>query len=158
MSDNILTQERLKELLSYDPETGIFVWVKSKKVAGCTRFDLRKKITINFKQYYAHRLAWLYMTGALSKDIDHIDRNPSNNQFANLRLATKSENQHNRVKQKNNKSGYKGVLYFARTGRWRANIFVNNTNMYLGFFNSALEANAAYLAAQKIYHPTFPGI
>ena len=154
MATRILTQDRLKQLLLYTPETGVFT--RNGKVAGCTRPDGYNKINVDGVQWYAHRLAWLYMTGTLAKDIDHRDRNPSNNRFANLRAVTKSENQHNRVKQRNNTSGYKGVIYFKRTGRWRANIWVNNAPIYLGYFDTPAEANAAYIDAQRVYHAFTP--
>ena len=156
MTDKILTQDRLKELLNYNPETGVFT-KKSGKIAGTVRPDGYQKITIDWKQYYSHRLAWLYMTGELSKDVDHIDRNPSNNRFNNLRSVTKSQNQHNRVKQCNNTSGYKGVIYFKRTGRWRANIWVNDANHYLGYFDTPEEASAAYQNAAVLFHSHRPG-
>ena len=156
MTDKILTQDRLKELLNYDPETGVFTR-KCGKVAGTQRPDGYRKITIDRVQHYSHRLAWLYMTGELTNDVDHKDRDPSNNQFSNLRVVTKSQNQHNRVKQCNNTSGYKGVIYFKRTGRWRANIWVNDENHYLGYFDTAEEASIAYQNAAMLFHSHRPG-
>ena len=155
MTTNILTQARLRLVLDYDPETGVFTR-KSGKIAGTTRPDGYKKITVDQVQYYAHRLAWLYMTGDLSKDIDHIDRNPSNNCFSNLRAVTKSQNQHNRVKSVNNTSGYKGVVYFKRTRRWRAVIWVDNSPCYLGYFATPEEANVAYQNAAIRFHSHRP--
>ena len=167
MSDNILTQERLKELLSYDPETGVFVRVKALKghaqlgrIAGSVNTITGYLfITIDLKKYGAQRLAWLYMTGKFPPvDIDHIDRNPLNNTFVNLRAVTKSENQHNREKSRNNTSGHKGVCYDKSRGKWLANIGFNGSVKNLGRFPTPEEASAAYLAAQKIYHPTCPTI
>ena len=166
MSDNILTQERLKELLSYDPETGVFVRIKQTSsnakigdVAGAARRDGYRIIQIDHKQFTAHRLAWLYMTGAFPPDqIDHIDRNPTNNRFANLRAVTQSENMHNLGKSKYNSSGYRGVNYQKCCKKWYASIKLNNVQKNLGRFSTPEEASAAYLAAQKIYHPTCPTI
>lgn len=166
MSKNILTQERLKELLSYDPETGVFVWltqppnkIKIGDVAGATRRDGYRSIKIDQKQFTAHRLAWLYMTSAFPPDqIDHIDRNPTNNRFVNLRAVTQSENMHNLGKYKCNKSGYKGVTYEKCRKKWYASIKTNNVQKNLGRFSTPEEASAAYLAAQRIYHPTCPGL
>jgi hypothetical protein len=166
MTTNTLTQERLKELLTYDPETGVFVWVtrpsKSIKVgdvAGSFRPDGYRQIQIDGAQFRAHRLAWLYMTGTFPPDqIDHIDRNPTNNQFTNLRAVTGSENQHNSGKPKDNTSGYRGVSYDKRDKKWRASIRLNNVLKNLGYFPTPEEASVAYLAAQRIYHPTCPTI
>lgn len=156
MTNKILTLDHLKELMDYDPATGIFTR-KSGKVAGALRPDGYRKIMIENVQYYSHRLAWFYMTGELSKDVDHIDRNPSNNQFINLRAVSKSQNQHNRIKQRDNTSGYKGVIYFKRTGRWRANIWVNDVNHYLGYFSTPEEASMAYQNAAMVFHTHRPG-
>ena len=166
MSDNILTQERLKELLSYDPETGVFVWVgptsnkiKIGAVAGTPRLDGYQIINIDCKKYFAHRLAWLYITGAFPSDqIDHIDRNPANNRFANLRAVTGSENSHNAKKRQDNTSGFKGVYFYKTNKKWMARITLNNVTKYLGTFPTPEEASVAYLAAQRIYHPTCPTI
>jgi len=166
MSKPILTQERLKELLSYNPETGVFVWLKKPSpqvnignVAGCTHPSGYCYIKINRKMYPSHRLAWLYMAGTFPPDeTDHINRDKTDNRFANLRAVTKSENQHNAGKYKCNKSGYRGVCYDKANKNWRAQIVLNNVHKYIGRFSTPEEASAAYLAAQKIYHPTCPGL
>lgn len=163
MSENILTQERLKKLLTYDPETGVFVWAKQTSrikigdVAGCNHSSGYRNINIDYKQYSAHRLVWLYMVGAFPPDqIDHINRNKSDNRFANLRAVTGSENQHNANLKITNTSGYKGVYYHKTNKKWAAEICLNNVKNRLGNFSTPEEASAAYLAAQKIYHPTYP--
>jgi hypothetical protein len=166
MSKPILTQERLKELLSYDPETGVFVWVvkpskrtKIGSVAGSFRLDGYRQIQIDGAQFRAHRLAWFYMTREFPPDeIDHINRDRADNRFVNLRAVTGSENQHNSGKPKDNTSGYRGVSYDKRDKKWRASIRLNNVLKNLGYFPTPEEANVAYLAAQRIYHPTCPTI
>ena len=160
MSKPILTQERLKELLSYNPETGVFVWVRRKKnVAGHVRKDGYKQIQIGNTKFFSHRLAWLYMVGAFPlEQIDHINRARADNRFANLRAVTNSENLHNMGLKSTNKSGFKGVSYQTDAKKWRADISINSTNKYLGYFHTPEEASIAYLAAQKIYHPTCPTI
>jgi hypothetical protein len=100
-----LTAERLRELLHYDPDTGDFTWRTARKripagaIAGTVERGFRR-ITIgggrHGPRYSAHRLAWLYMTGAWPNGyLDHINRDPDDNRFANLRLATNSQNQAN---------------------------------------------------------------
>lgn len=113
----MLTVERLKELLHYDPETGVFTWRVNKgpflagDVAG--RSVAKKKyprVGIDGERYIASRLAWLYVTGEWPKNvIDHIDRDPLNTRFANLRDTTQSKNMFNRGKNGNNTTGYQGV-------------------------------------------------
>jgi hypothetical protein len=166
MTIPILTQERLKELLSYDPETGVFVRIKQTSsnakigdVAGNTNRNGYHYTQVDGTKFRTHRLIWLYMTGKFPPDsIDHIDRNPSNNRFANLRAVTKSENQHNQKMHCVNTSGFKGVNYYKNSKKWSAQITLNNVKKHLGTFFTPEEANVAYLAAQRIYHPTCPGL
>jgi hypothetical protein len=105
----MLTQSELKEILSYDRRTGIFRWLKPSRrikvgdVAGCVTQGYGKGyVVISFKkrQYFAHRLAWLYVTGRWPKMLDHRDRNKLNNVFANLRETTPALNRGNSLKAK----------------------------------------------------------
>lgn len=98
----MLSQEYLKSILHYDPETGILSWkvdrrrVKIGQIAGylCLGYVA---IGIDGKLYKGHRLAWLYMTGEWPKDeIDHINRTKHDNRWVNLREATKEQNCDNR--------------------------------------------------------------
>jgi hypothetical protein len=105
MRENILTQERLKQILFYNPETGLFNWLRAgltrapkKIIAGCSDANGYCVIRINGKQYKAHRLVWLYIYGELpEREIDHINGNPSCNVLSNLRLTTRLENGKNRA-------------------------------------------------------------
>lgn len=166
MSDNILTQERLKELLSYDPETGVFVWAKPTSnrmkidgVAGSNHHSGYRQISIDKTLFRSHRLAWLYMAGTFPPEqIDHINMDKADNRFANLRAVTQSENQHNARLKITNTSGYKGISYHKSNKKWIAEIKSNNVRKHLGYFSTPEEASVAYLAAQKIYHPTCPSL
>ena len=159
----MLTQTRLKELLHYDPETGVFTWlvasnrrVKFGEAAGS--FTCKGYISIKHSHscYQAHRLAWLYMTGSWPQEqIDHIDLCKSNNKWANLRAATNAQNQHNTQKPKHNKSGFKGVYLATDRGKYRASITVLGTKIGLGQFNTPEEAHTAYCAAATIHHKEF---
>jgi hypothetical protein len=100
-----LTQERLKEILHYDPETGMWTWIKERKymnilvgsIAGTVKSNGYLYIGIDRKQYRASRLAFLYMTGKLPPDeVDHKNRVRLYNRWSNLRLVTHSENQQNK--------------------------------------------------------------
>ena len=158
-----LTRSRLIELLSYEPETGLFRWrtaasprVKDGKVAGCAMPSGYIVIRIDGTGFSAHRLAWLYVYGRWpDEQIDHINALRADNRIANLRDVTPSGNQGNRRHPfTNNKLGVLGVR--CRYGRYHAVIGLNNKLIELGIFDTAEEASAAYLAAKAIYHPTSP--
>jgi hypothetical protein len=153
-----LTQERLKELLDYDPETGIFTWRGVQRqtsvgtIAGSVDKDGYIAICVDYSPRRASRLAWLWMTGEWPSDqVDHKDRDRKNNRFSNLRLATGSQNQGNRSLSKTNKSGFKGVSRYRageRSGRpWQASIRISGKSKNLGYFSTREEAHAAYCAA-----------
>ena len=150
-----LTQERLKEVLHYDPETGVFTW----KVATNNRVNIGdvastedsgyRRIQVDGSKHFAHRLAWLYVFGEIPEGkIDHHDRNPSNNRIANLRPATSSQNGLNRRRHSNNTSGYVGVTWNKKAQKWQAQIKVGLQYHCLGCFNDILDAVAARKAAE----------
>jgi hypothetical protein len=166
MTTNTLTQERLKEVLNYCPESGVFVWIgktagqrKFGNVAGTTSVSGYRDIKVDGTLFRAHRLAWLYVYGEFPPDqIDHINREKADNRLVNLRAVTQSENQHNSNLKITNKSGFKGVCYHKNNKKWCAQIRLNSVSKNLGYFASPEAAGAAYLAAQKIYHPTCPAM
>jgi len=155
-----LTQEQLQQLLSYDPDTGIFTNLKSRgrvkigSVAGSKYSNGYICIAIDSKRYLAHRLIWLYVYGEFpANQIDHINEVKDDNRLVNLRLATSQENQHNKSSpQTNNTSGYLGVYWNKPRGKWIARIQVNGKNKHLGLFNTAEEASAVYLAVKRELH------
>ena len=160
---DMLTQVRLRELLSYDPATGVFVrLVRSRgcrvgDVAGCRNKNGYVRITVDRKLYFAHRLAWLYVHGAWPVDgIDHINRDPSDNRLANLREATTAENLQNQRIPKNNTSGFIGVSWHHPAKKWQAYIKLNGKNRYLGHFTDPAEAYAAYREAKARLHAFHP--
>lgn len=160
-----LTQEYLKSILNYCPETGIFTRlvstaqrVKVGDIAGSINGDGYLLIMVAGKRYKAHRLAWLYMTGNWPKDqIDHIDGGKANNRFPNLREATHGQNQSNTPVPRNNKSGLKGVSHTkgSKVRPWMARIMVAEKTIYLGMFETKELAHAAYCEAADKYHREF---
>jgi len=161
MGRDILTAERLRSILSYDPETGIFTWKhKSRntwpgKVAGCKNKALGYIIIgIDGTEHYAHRLAWLYVYGTWPGGvIDHRDTDRSNNRIANLRDTSRSVNQQNiRKPRAHGTSGFLGVTWHKQTGRWKAQISVKGRNRHLGLFDDPVEAHQAYLEAKREHH------
>ena len=149
----------LKETLSYDQETGLFT--RLKRTSNCIKANViacRLNNQNNYRQvdfmgetYQAHRLAWFYVYGVFpSGQIDHINRNKSDNRLVNLRDCSISENKQNSGLYKSNKSGFKGV--FRKGNRYEAGIKVNNKRIYLGKFGSAELAYEAYVSAAKKLH------
>jgi hypothetical protein len=161
-STKTLSQARLKELLHYDPDTGIFTWrVKPNThirigaaAGGVTDGYLRIKIA--GKLYRAHRLAFLYMEDTIpSKDVDHINGEKLDNRWANLRHLTHSENMHNIcAPHAHNTSGYLGVSWCNRYQKWRATINVNKKQFHLGYFDDPAVASHVHLEAKDRLHPT----
>jgi len=164
-----LTAERLRELLRYDPETGVFVWAtdryagshhkrlmaKAGDVAGSKKANERnvyRTLTLDSVRHYAHRLAWLYMTGsfpARGMDVDHIDADSLNNRFANLRCASRPDNIRNSRRHIKSTSGLKGVSWHKGQRKWRAVIRIDGRQVHLGSFDDPNAAHAAYVAMAK---------
>lgn len=148
----MITQSELKELLDYNPDTGVFTWkktVNSRAVilsaAGNQDYNVYIRITIYKKKYAAHRLAFLYMTGEWPKEVvDHINQIKNDNRWTNLREATVSQNNINSKKQKNNKSGYRGVYWYNKNQRWRVQIKYKSKYITLGSYTDIKEAAEVY--------------
>lgn len=156
-----ITPTRLRELLHYDPDTGVFTWRVSRggmaqagSVAGTTHPQGYLRITVDRRLYLAHRLAFFYTHGRWpTNEIDHVNCVRSDNRLINLREATRSENKQNsRCAQMNSKSGLLGVCWDKRRGRWVAKITLDGNTMHLGYFDSSEEAHAAYLEAKARVH------
>lgn len=159
MGAKILTQERLKELLHYDSDTGIFRHNKSRygvtkgmRAGSIDRYGY-VCIILNGKRYAAHRLAWLYMTGKLPiEQLDHINRIRTDNRYKNLREVSAAENKQNLGLHLKNKSGIRGVSYDYTAEKWRANISVNGKSKNLGRYLTIEEAAKAYAKGAALYH------
>ena len=143
-----LTSEKLKQLLHYDLDTGIFIWRETRgcrcagDIAGRGQKSIYREIRIDKRLYKAHRLAWLYMTGEWpTKSIDHANGDPADNRFCNLRLATMAQNIANSKLSKANTIGLKGVT--PREGMWLARL----KGKSVGTFDCPAAAHFAYLIA-----------
>lgn len=166
-----LTRERIRELLSYDPETGIFTWLRRPGIDRCTNtWNTRfvgtvagsindqgyRVICIDRSDYRAHRLAWAYANGDWpSAEIDHINGDRSDNRIANLRQASRGENMRNSRKRRDNTSGRKGVTWDNRERKWHARIKHAKKCRSLGYFNTAEAAAQAYADAARRLHGEF---
>lgn len=159
-----LTQERLKELLNYDPESGNFVWkvalgsrAKKGAIAGgrvTGRNGPRSRIVIRIfgEGYYAHRLAFFWMLGQWPIDqVDHIDGNTLNNAWVNLREVTCLENAQNQKIGERNFSGVLGVYWDFDLQKYRAQIKVNKKSVHLGVFTDLEAARQARKKAEAFY-------
>lgn len=153
-----LTADRLKSLLKYEPETGIFTWLVARsrnKPAGTIAGSVSTRgyclIRVDGRRYYAHRLAWLYMVGEWpSEQVDHADTDKLNNCWRNLRAATHAQNISNRAVHKTTESGLKGAYYKRgplRAKPWASIIKLGPKTKHLGYFHTPEEANAAYAKA-----------
>ena len=164
MTEKSITQDKLKKLISYNPDTGEFFRLvslsNSSKIGKVTGYKTDFgyiRLCVDGKQYFAHRLAWLYIYGEFpSSVIDHIDQNPSNNKISNLRTVSIKQNLENRNKPKNNKSGFKGVSWSKSVNKWIAMIGHKNQQIYLGAYKNIHDADHAYQNAAKKYHTHKP--
>ena len=161
----MITQEELKKQLYYNSETGIFTRlisnhhsVKIGDKAGCLDNGYLR-IVVNNKQYYAHRLAWLYIYGEFNQYpqfvIDHIDGNKLNNKISNLRKITNQQNVLNQKLRKNNTSGVKGISWHSRDKCWIARLMINGVAKHLGQFKDLELAELVVIEARKKYHGEF---
>jgi hypothetical protein len=157
-----LTADRIREVLLYDPETGLFSHriargkykhIKAGTVVGSSHSEGYIVIDVDRKLYFAHRLAWLYLYGEHPvSDVDHINGDRSDNRASNLRAASRAENMQNlRRVSKRSSSGLLGAYRFRK--KWTTSIQINGAKKHLGVFDSAEEASAAYLAAKSLMHP-----
>ena len=157
-----LSRNEVAALLAYDPDTGLFTWnvtrsgcggMKAGDVAGTVNVKGYRRVSINYRYYAAHRLAFLLMTGAWpTQQVDHLNGQRDDNRWSNLREASNALNKQNmRKARQDNKTGLLGVRPFR--GRFRATIMLNGQSKHLGVFDSPDVAHAVYLAHKRILHP-----
>lgn len=165
----ILSVEYVRERLIYDIETGEFRWrdpagkhghIPAGSVAGALDKDGYRRISLYDYPFKAARLAFLYVTGSWPLwEVDHINNNPSDDRWFNLRLATPGQNKQNRRRPRNNVTGYKGVFVDkGRPGKYRAAIDAYGKRVYLGTFSSVEEAAQARDEAAIKMHGQFANL
>ena len=154
----------LKDILKYEPETGIFYWRTDRNhavvigsIAGGQHPGGYWMIGINGKNYAAHRLAWFYHYEELSPfdQVDHYNLNKIDNRLSNLRIANNSQNKQNSGVRKDCKSGIKGAHRGRRPGTYTSKIIVDGKMIWLGTFKTAEEAHDAYCKAAERYYGDF---
>jgi hypothetical protein len=150
--------EYLWECFSYSPLLGEFRWRVPRpgwsvgRVAGGSIDDRGYvRVTLDGQHYRLHRLVWCWVTGEDpgQLEIDHIDGDPTNNKWNNLRPATHQQNCLNTPCYANNKAGFKGVHQVKGYQRWRASIRIDGKLRHIGYYQSPEEAHAAYCAAAQ---------
>ena len=152
-----LTQARLRELLHYDPRTGLWTWrvVRGPANVGDLAGAWHRKgcitICIDGVHYLAHRLAFLYMVGSIPDRVNHKNDNRADNRWKNLREVTPSQVGTSRTYR--NRLGVKGV--FRNGVRFTARIKIDYASIYLGTYDTPTQAHKAYLKAAKEYHGDF---
>jgi hypothetical protein len=158
-----LTQDLVRSLVHYDPETGVFTWLQP-----TTRVDVGDVVgSVDAYGYLCtklrgnsiklHRLAWLYMTGGLPKNVDHINRNKADNRWKNLREVTDERvQQQNREVQRNNTTGVKGVGTRRGSAKFIARVRVGKRQVFYKEFDLLEDAIAARQAAEIKFHPYSP--
>lgn len=153
----MVTVERVRDLLNYNPFTGDLTWrvrcgsrgMPGKKAGSPTKNGY-VEITFCGNRFYAHRVIWFYVHGVWPKQIDHKNGIRTDNRLNNLRAADAGNNAQNLRKRTKNTSGYTGA--FRSRGRWRSQIKCGNKQHFLGVFDSPEEAHAAYATAKKQLH------
>ena len=158
----MITQAELTHRVTYDPLTGTFIWrnpakyrlAYTGKIAGSLHTHGYIKISIDSISYPAHRLAWLYTHGAFPTDcIDHINGIRSDNRLINLRAVDRKANAENRRAARiGHATGFLGVVWRPRNGKYEARISVNKQYMYLGLFSTPEAAHEAYISAKRVHH------
>lgn len=166
-----LTADDVRALFSYDPVSGLLTWkarlgddpsTKSwntkhaNKPAGCLGKRGYVNVLIFRVTFKAHRVIWAIQTGAWpSFDVDHWDGVRSNNRWDNLRPATNALNRANSKRPSTNSTGFKGVSFYRKWGRYVASIKVNGRSYYLGGFAGPEDAHRAYVEAAKKHFGPF---
>jgi hypothetical protein len=151
----------IKDYLSYDPQVGVFTWLKSlsnRKKSGSIAGSLANtgyyEICYNSQRILSHRLAWFFVYGEMPNGvIDHINGIKTDNRIENLRCVSQMQNAQNTLTaQKCSKTGVRGVYFKSNMNKWIAQITVNKKCNYLGCFTSIEEAKEAYMKAKKQFH------
>ena len=160
----MITQDELKDILHYNPDSGDFTWlvghssVGAGDVAGHRHTHGYMSIEIGEERWRAHRLAFFYMEGYCPEFVDHINGIKDDNRWSNLRPATHAQNMRNRRSQKGSSSKFLGVSKHTASGKWQAYIRVNGKNTNLGYFKKEEDAAKAYDAAASKHFKEFANL
>ncbi len=140
-----MDDEELRKSVRYNKQTGEFSCPQHKHTGGYLQ------IGVGGRKFYAHRLAWFLVYGFWPSQIDHINRDKTDNRIANLRIANSSQNGANRGPSKASTSGIKGVTWQSDRKKWYAHIRVNYRKINLGRYTNIEDAKKAYVKAALKY-------
>ena len=155
--------QELESFCYYNPNSGAFIATRKRHGSHVcpgmelTSLDARgyPRIYVGGRMYKSHNLAWLWMLGDWPKQqIDHINRDQSDNSWSNLRDTTSSINNYNRQTPRNNNSGVTGVCWATKVNKWQASIKVNKKTIFLGYYSFFEDAIMSRKSAEKLYFPT----
>lgn len=154
--------DSVRNVLDYNPLTGLFKWKKSRQgvkidlSAGYKMKNGYLGISIDNRDYYAHRLAWAYVNGDIpdGQCVDHINGSRTDNRISNLRIGTQGQNMQNQkvAHSKNKSTGVLGAYFVKGKGKFKSTICTNGKTKHLGYFATVEEASAAYLSAKRQVH------
>ena len=170
----MINQEQLKELIHYNPDTGVVTWLRRpadmfKRERDCNAWNARyanetagreytfetgkqyRQLTLYGKTYREHRLIWLYMIGEEPDQVDHINGDGTDNRWCNLREVDGFENNRNKRKPSDNTSGVVGVYWDKYYGKWLASLNHNGKRINLGRFVYWFDAVCARKSAENRY-------
>lgn len=157
---NEVPVERLFEVFDVDFEQGLLFWknptgkrVGAGSIAGSKDSHGYLRVRLDHKRFKIHRVIWAMKYGAWPvNQIDHINRDPSDNKISNLREATPSQNGMNKLKsKKGSKWGVKGIYFDKQRQKFRAEIYINGKKRFLGYFPTIEKASQSYIAASQQY-------
>lgn len=152
-----LTQDRVKELFDYDPDTGVLTRkittlanaIKG-HVAGFSGGDYLQ-VSVKKIHYKIHRIIWLWVYGDLPVEVDHENHIGTDNRLCNLHAVDHKQNTRNQKKRSTNASGVMGVSWEQSRGKWRSGIMVDGRSIFLGYFNDIGKAAGARKKADRKY-------
>lgn len=157
----MVTADRVRQVLHYNPDTGVFTWKETLsrravkgKVAGVVANNGYIHIGVDEGVYLAHRLAWLYVYGVWpTKEVDHINQRKTDNRISNLREVTRAENMQNRSKVRaDNSTGATGVYWCKQRDRWLVKVSINGKTVQVGRYKDFDEAVSARKEAVKQHY------
>lgn len=147
----MVSQERLKELFTYNPDTGLLFRLSNSKNVETISKTGYSRTHVDGKQYRTHRVIWMLVHGVEPEEIDHINGARADNRLCNLRNVTKHENTKNHKLRPDNVSGCSGVNFHRASGKWIAQIRDHGKYIYLGTFSELEIAVSARKAAEEKY-------
>lgn len=155
--------QRLREVFRLEPETGRLFWrvkkanhIAAGDEAGAAHGSGYREVRLDGKRLYTHRIIFALTNGRWPiGDVDHANRDKTDNRPENLREATRTQNIQNAGLSRANRSGVKGVHWCKFTGKWRARIRLNDRHVCLGRYDDIETAGYAYMSAALKAHGQF---